>query len=68
MQEDDGSAKDDSDTDKKDSHSVDTSVKKLGVDHFNFEESDPKKSHALSKSHFPFRRYRNILVMCLSTE
>lgn len=64
MQEDDGCAKDDPDTDKKESHSEDTSVNKLGVDHFNFEESDPKKSHALSKSHFAFLQCRNILVIC----
>lgn len=68
MQEDDGSAKDDPDAVKKDSNTVDTSVNKLGVDHFNFEESDPKKSHALSKFHFQFLQCQNILLIFSSFE
>lgn len=38
---------------------VDESVKKLGVDHFNNEENDPKKSKAMSESLFPSIAYRN---------
>lgn len=34
--------------------SADISVRKRGIDHFNNEESDPKKSNAMSINFLPF--------------
>lgn len=62
LQEEEETAKSDSEADKRVSDKsedlstgADVSVKKLGVDHFNNDESDPKKSKAMSESQFlPF--------------
>lgn len=54
VQEDDEAAKDETGADKSREDDARTatniSVRKLGVDHFNDEERDPKKSRAMSKS------------------
>lgn len=61
VQEDDEAAKEDIEADKRVSDNADdartgtdVSDRKLGVDHFNDEERDPKKSRAMSKSHIAF--------------